>query len=219
MSIVPTKYGKMHIIDSDKVVSHALTLYGEWAMDELSLLSQIISPSMCVLDVGAFIGTHSLAFSKFVESTGQVYSFEPRKEIYAVLSENLSLNGCDNVTALNMGLDREQKTLDLQSMDVNELVNFGGLALDSDYCTADSVTYQIDISTIDSLGIKKIDIIKIDVEGMEGDVLNGAIETIARDRPIIFCECNSLNSGDEVLIFCQTQRFIKLQIFKWYNFI
>ena len=109
MSIVPTKYGKMHIIDSDKVVSHALTLYGEWAMDELSLLSQIISPGMCVLDVGAFIGTHSLAFSKFVGHTGQVYSFEPRKEIYAVLLENLSLNGCDNVTALNMGLDKEKK--------------------------------------------------------------------------------------------------------------
>jgi FkbM family methyltransferase len=207
MTIVPTKYGKMYVIDSDKVVSRALTLYGEWAVSELDLLAQIISPTMSVLDVGAFIGTHSLAFSEFVGESGKVYSFEPRKEIYAVLSENLAINACNNVTAFNIGLDKEQKTLELPSIDVNELVNFGGLALNSDFHAADSVNYQIDIATIDSLALGKIDVIKLDVEGMEVDVLNGATETITRDRPIVFCECNSLNAGLDVLLFCQARQY------------
>ena len=55
MNAVSTRYGRMRIIDADNVISRALTLYGEWAMDELNLLSQIITPGMCVLDVGAFI--------------------------------------------------------------------------------------------------------------------------------------------------------------------
>ncbi len=207
MSIVPTKYGKMHIIDSDKVVSQALTLYGEWATDEISLLSQIISPSMCVLDVGAFIGTHSLAFSKFVGKKGKVYSFEPRKEIYAILVENLAINHCKNVTAFNIGLDEKETVLDLPSIDINELVNFGGLALDSDFCSPNTDSYQVNISTIDSLGIEQIDVIKLDVEGMERNVLNGAVETITQCRPIVFCECNSLSAGYEILAFCQARQY------------
>ena len=207
MSIVSTQYGRMRIIDSDKTVSRALALYGEWAMDELSLLAQIISPGMCVLDVGAFIGTHSLAFSGFAGKKGRVYSFEPRKEIYEILSENLALNNCENVTALNIGLDEKEKNLVLQSINLNELVNFGGLSLDSDFCSLSSETYQIHISTIDGLGIEKVDVIKLDVEGMERSVLDGAIEVISRDRPVVFCECNSLSSGYEILEFCQAQQY------------
>ena len=207
MSMVSTKYGRMRIIDSDEIVSRSLVLYGEWAMDELSLLAQIISSNMCVLDVGAFIGTHSLAFSEFVGKKGKVYSFEPRKEIYAILSENLSINDCKNVTALNIGLAEKEKNLDLQSIDLNELVNFGGLSLESDFGTPSSNTYQIHISTIDSLEIEKIDVIKLDVEGMERSVLDGAVETISRDRPIVFCECNSLSAGYEILEFCQTRQY------------
>lgn len=207
MTIVSTIYGRMHIIDADKTVSHALDLYGEWAADEINLLAQIISPNMCILDVGAFIGTHSLAFSKFAGKTGKVYSFEPRKEIFAVLAENLSINDCKNVTALNIGLAEKEQNSDLHSIDLNELVNFGGLSLDSDSFSLNSDTYQIHISTIDSLGIDKIDVIKLDVEGMERRVLDGAVETISRDRPIVFCECNSLSAGYAIFEFCQTRQY------------
>ena len=207
MSIVVTQYGKMRIIDADKVVSHALGLYGEWAMDELNLLAQIISPGMSVLDVGAFIGTHSLAFSQFVGEKGKVYAFEPRKEIYAVLTENLLLNNCKNVSALNIGLGEIEKDITLQSIDLNEMVNFGGLSIDTEVDLSKSDTYQIHVSTIDGLGTGKIDVIKLDVEGMERSVLDGATETILRDRPVVFCECNSLGSGNEVLLFCQARDY------------
>jgi FkbM family methyltransferase len=204
MSIVSTQHGRMHIIDSDKVVSHALSLYGEWAMDEIMLLSRLILPGMCVLDIGAFIGTHSLSFSKFVGEKGQVYSFEPRKEIFSILSKNLSINDCKNVIALNLALADRKRNLDLQSMNLNGFMNFGGLSLEGNVAALNSDTYEINISTIDSLDIKKIDIIKIDVEGMERSVLNGAVEKILRDRPIIFCECNSLTSGYEIIEFCHS---------------
>jgi FkbM family methyltransferase len=203
MSIISTRYGKMRIIEADNVVSHALTLYGEWAQDELRLLERIIVPGMCVLDIGAFIGTHTLAFSEFVGQRGSVYSFEPRKEIFTILSENMSLNNCGNVTALNMGLAEKEQTLNLRSLDISEGINFGGLALDEHVSSLNDNTYQVHVSTIDSLDIAKIDVLKLDVEGMERKVLDGAIRTILRDRPVIFCECNSLVAGNEILVFCE----------------
>jgi FkbM family methyltransferase len=207
MSVVSTRYGKMSIIDADNVISRALALYGEWAMDEINLLAQLITPSMCVLDVGAFIGSHTLAFSKLVGRDGKVYSFEPRKEIYDILSKNLSINDLHNVTPLNIGLAEKEQFLNLRSLDINQAINFGGLALDANDNSQSSNTYQVSVSTIDGLNTEKIDMIKLDVEGMERRVLDGAIKTILRDRPIIFCECNSLNSGSEVLEFCQTTNY------------
>ena len=207
MSVVSTRYGRMRIIEADNVISRALALYGEWAMDELDLMAQIITPGMCVLDVGAFIGTHTLAFSEFVGPMGKVYSFEPRKDIYAILSENLTINNLQNVAALNMGLAEKQKTLNLQSLDINHSINFGRLALNESENPLRPGNYQISVSTIDDFGIEKIDVIKLDVEGMEGNVLDGAIKTVLRERPVIFCECNSLSAGSEILEFCRTTQY------------
>lgn len=207
MTVVATRYGTMNIIDSDKVVSRALALYGEWAQDELDLLAHIITPGMCVLDVGAFIGTHSLAFSRFAGGGGKVYSFEPRREIFAVLVANLLLNDCHNVTPLNIGLADIEQIANLQSLDLKQTVNFGGIPLDGDAGSATADTYPMELSTIDSLAIGTIDVIKLDVEGMERLVLNGAANAIARDRPIVFCECNSLTAGCEILEFCAARQY------------
>ncbi len=207
MSIVSTRFGKMRIIDKDEVVSRALSLYGEWAMDEVSLLAKLIRPGMCVLDVGAFIGTHTLAFSKFVGPTGKVYSFEPRKEIYEILTENVSINDCENVSALNVGLAEKEQILTLPLVDINQVLNFGGLSLETDNALPSSGTCQVHISTIDGLDFEKIDLIKLDVEGMERKVLDGAVKTILRDRPMIFCECNSLSGGARVFELSQSMRY------------
>lgn len=204
MNVVSTRYGKMRIIEADTVVSRSLAVYGEWAMDELNFLGQIIAPGMRVLDVGAFIGTHTLAFSEFVGKQGKVYSFEPRKEIHAILAENISLNNLKNVTSFNMGLAEKEDILSLQSLDISEDINFGGLALDSNGTTATTNRYDVRISTIDNYNFEKLDVIKLDVEGMERKVLDGAIKTILRDKPIIFCECNSLIAGNELLEFCES---------------
>ena len=205
MSIVSTRYGDMRIIDNDKVISHSLLIYGEWAMDEINLLKQIITPGAYVLDVGAFIGTHTLAFSNMVGEQGKVYSFEPRREIYTILSENISTN-CKNVIAQNIGLAEELKTLHLDRIDTKSNENFGGLSLSEDL-ESSSNTYQVEISTIDVLDFKKIDLIKIDVEGMERKVLDGAVKSIRRHKPVIYCECNSLNAGNEIIEFCSEQKY------------
>jgi FkbM family methyltransferase len=201
MSIVSTRYGTMRVLDSDQIVSRSLALYGEWAQDEVSLLANFVSAGSCVLDVGAFIGTHALAFSKLLGAQGKVFSFEPRREIYAVLCENLATNECANVTALNLGLGKQNRKLILSCIDLQSNANFGGLSLTDAAVT--TAGYEVDVSTLDELHIERIDLLKIDVEGMEREVLDGAMHSISRHRPVIFCECNSINSGSQLLQFCQ----------------
>ncbi|UVL38917.1 FkbM family methyltransferase [Pseudomonas sp. B21-040] len=205
--MISTKYGKMNVIAADQIVSHSLSLYGEWAGDELDFLSKLIKPGMNVLDVGAFIGTHTLAFAQFVGESGRVYSFEPRKEIYQVLCSNILANHLKHVTAFNKGLAETTGYIALEAIDITESVNFGGLSIDNLIPEKINNVYQVEISTVDSLGVSTVDFIKLDVEGMERRVLEGAIKVIEKDQPLIFCECNSLFSGYEIFEFCQSLNY------------
>ncbi|MHC8298788.1 FkbM family methyltransferase [Pseudomonas sp. ZS1P83] len=205
--MISTKYGKMNVIPADKIISHSLSLYGEWAGCELSFLHKLVKPGMHVLDIGAFIGTHTLAFARFVGTSGQVYSFEPRKEIYQILCSNIEANGIKHVQAFNMGLAEAAGSIALESIDIKESVNFGGLSIDNVVPKEIANIYDVHISTVDKLNVPAVHFMKLDVEGMERRVLEGAIEVIARDQPLIFCECNSLTSGYEIFEFCQPLKY------------
>lgn len=207
MGIVVTKYGRMHVIESDAVVSRSLKLYGEWADDELLLLKALIVPGMSVLDVGAFIGTHTLAFANFCGSQGAVTSFEPRREIFNVLAANVALNGYDNVKVHNLGLAEKAFELTLETLNLDDGSNFGGLALEGAGMASTVASYQTGVVTLDSLAPERVDLIKLDVEGMEARVLAGAAATLARCRPIVFCECNDLEGGAELLAFCRAHGY------------
>ncbi|KRB83388.1 hypothetical protein ASE26_13035 [Duganella sp. Root198D2] len=197
----------MHVIESDAVVSRSLKLYGEWADDELLLLKALIVPGMSVLDVGAFIGTHTLAFASFCGSQGAVTSFEPRREIFSVLAANVALNGYGNVTVHNLGLAEKAFELTLEALNLDDGSNFGGLALEGAGTASTAASYQTGVVTLDSLAPERVDLIKLDVEGMEARVLAGAAATIARCRPIVFCECNDLEGGAELLAFCRANGY------------
>ena len=201
--MISTKYGKMNVIAADRIVSHSLSLYGEWAGDELNFLHKLVKPGMHVLDIGAFIGTHTLAFSRFVGPSGQVYSFEPRREIYQVLCSNIDANEIKHVQAFNMGLAEAVGSIALESIDIAESVNFGGLSIEGFVPKDIKNIYEVPISTVDMLEVPAVDFMKLDVEGMERRVLEGAVEVITRDQPLIFCECNSLASGYEIFEFCK----------------
>jgi FkbM family methyltransferase len=207
MTIVKTRHGLMKVIESDAVVSKSLTLYGEWAYRELLVMQKFIRLGMSVLDVGAFVGSHTLAFSHFVGSAGKVYAFEPRREIYNILKENVELNDVGNVKTFNVGLSDESGKLYLEPIDISSNGNFGGLVLGADTGHGLEKSYSVDILTIDLLGLPAVDFIKLDVEGMELHVLNGAKHTLIKDAPVIFCECNTLSLAGGILEFAKSLEY------------
>ena|SRR5437868_1400172 len=95
---VRTRYGQMAVFANDTgAVSRSLLTYGEWAENELSFLGTLILPGATVLDVGAYIGTHTLAFSKLVGSEGRVVAIEPQPKTFELLTKNVFANRLTNV--------------------------------------------------------------------------------------------------------------------------
>ncbi|BDX22499.1 hypothetical protein TUM22923_18200 [Polynucleobacter sp. TUM22923] len=206
MSLISTRYGEFNIIDTDSVISGSLRLYGEWAQHEIDLLAYFIQPGSVVVDAGAFIGTHARAFSALVGATGKVLAFEPRQATGAVLIENARLSPIANIRVINSALGSTEKTVTVQSQHIETGDNFGALTLKPTEGKDDSGE-KVAITTLDAYMLDRLDFIKIDVEGMELEVLNGAKKTVARCRSIIFAECNSLEASVPLIKWGQEQNY------------
>ncbi|AEG91956.1 FkbM family methyltransferase [Ramlibacter tataouinensis] len=198
--LATTRYGDMECLSGDSVVSRSLVQYGEWAQLELELLAALIRPGTVVLDVGAFLGTHTLAFATMVGPEGVVHSFEPRAGIREVLRRNVERNGLLQVVLHACALGSRAERIEVPAIDLESEANFGGLALEGHEAAARTET--IVIERLDDLAIDRLDFIKLDAEGMEADVLAGARRTLAHQRPLLFAECNDLERGSRTLAAC-----------------
>ena len=177
------RYGPMLYLANDLYVGRSLDLYGEWSEGEMDLLRQVIRPGNVVLDIGANIGSHTLFFAQATGPKGAVLAFEPQRMIFQILCGNVALNGLSNVHTHRAALGRRPGSIRVPLLDVAAEQNFGALSLDN-IETGESV----ELKTIDSLGLPACHVIKIDVEGMEGEVIAGGEATIGRFRPILYVE-------------------------------
>ena len=155
---------------------------------KLIFLSYFISHGQCVVDIGSFIGTHTLAFSNIVGSKGKVISYEANPVSHNLLDKNIVLNECKNVKSFNIGLSDTKKVVRVNIP--NEVKsNLGSLSLINNEVKKNGT--QIELNTLDSFNLKDCRLMKIDVEGMEWQVLKGAARTINRTKPYIYFECNN----------------------------
>ncbi len=197
---VSGRYGRFVTLVHDQIASESIRRYGEWAELELQFLSKLIRRGDCILDVGAYIGTHTLAFAAFTGSGGLVTAFEPRREVFSILEENATrLNTPPNVTLMQCALGAAPGELRLPPLDrTGQAGNPGGAALcNVPESTLDS--YSVAVRTIDSLDLQRLDLLKLDVEGAESDVIAGATRSLQRHHPIIYAEANSLDAAVPLL--------------------
>lgn len=150
----------------------------------LTLLNRISSP--VVLDIGANIGNHALAFST---AASHVYAFEPLPAVYELLDANIRDNGINNISAFPFALSDTAEDATIYMVSEG---NVGASSFDrrDDTAQAVTVTKKIGDKVVKDLGLKKIDLIKLDVEAHEAFVLRGLKETLAYHKPIITMEWN-----------------------------
>lgn len=150
-----------------------------YEIDELEYIKQhIIKPDMIYVDVGANIGNHSIFFSKTC-SAHKVYCFEPIPSTCNILKKNLDLNTCNNTEVYNIALAATEDYCSIKRTDPN---NIGGTQLKADK------SGSIPAKKLDDYPLSEINIIKIDVEGMEYEVLIGAENSIRKNKPVILIE-------------------------------
>ena len=100
---IKTKYGQMYYYKNDKFIGASLEYYGEYTGLEIDYIKSYIQDNDIIIDIGANIGTHTLAYSSLVPN-GQVLSFEPNQKNYNVLVKNVKQNSLDNVHVFLSGL-------------------------------------------------------------------------------------------------------------------
>jgi FkbM family methyltransferase len=160
-------------------------LYGTFEVATQRLLRRLARPGHVAADVGANIGYHTLTLSQLVGLTGKVYAFEPHPQTLARLKLNLAANDCRNVQIYSIALSDRKSEAELfvgQSHGQASLRFHGRQA-----CSMACVTERLDVIFAD---LPRLDIIKIDVEGAEHLVLQGALETLRRLRPHVILERN-----------------------------
>ena len=94
----------------DAFMCDYLMRFGRYESEVESVLSRLVTKETTFVDVGANIGYFTVIFSK---SARTVYAFEPVPTIFERLSRNLSLNGCENVRALQLAVSKERARLRL----------------------------------------------------------------------------------------------------------
>ncbi|MEM7442557.1 MAG: FkbM family methyltransferase [Pseudomonadota bacterium] len=198
-----TRYGAMYVPKADTYIGRSLVQYGEWTQRELAVIGQLIKPGMVVADVGANIGTHTLAMAKMVGAAGQVVAFEPQPFTFRILSTNLLVNGCRNVVAINAGVGSQEAWIDVPELDYEKPTNFGALNIGGRTRSIADVTARMPVPQLkldDVPVMRDVRLIKIDVEGMEEAVIAGSSNLIERNRPILYVENECPGDTSESLI-------------------
>jgi len=194
------RHGLLSHYDSDNTIGSSLRLYGEWAEQEIFLFSKYVQPGATFIDVGSNIGSHTVAVSKIIGDAGIVYSLEAQHAIFQILGMNILLNNAKNIIALHglVGSDLHSEYIPYENKYDNQ--NYGAKSYVKHKPERQENTVPILGISIDSLNLKKCDFIKIDVEGMELDVILGAIKTINQSRPYVYFEQNSSRNLENIFL-------------------
>lgn len=190
-----SKYGYCLYNKNDMYVGKSIDLYGEYCEDESAFLAQICKPNDIVVEVGANIGTHTVMMAKKVGFGGKVFAFEPQRIVYQTLCANIALNSIKNVYAYNMAVGAKEGHVYIPSMDYESTNNFGGVSVKENIQGEKIQLVNLD----DFLEIDLCKLIKIDVEGMEIDVLKGAVNIISRHSPILYLENDRVEKSKELI--------------------
>lgn len=183
--VADCRYGRMMYLANDRYLGQALERYGEYSEAEVDLWRQLVQPNWIVADLGANIGTHTVAMARLVPQ-GFVLAAEPLLYLYYLLCGNLALNGLAHVKAVNAAIGAERGYIRTPLLDYTVEENYGGLPLRD---VQEVPGRRVPLIPLDEL-LPVVHLIKADVEGMEGEVLKGASRLIRECRPILYLEAN-----------------------------
>jgi FkbM family methyltransferase len=167
------------------------------ALGLLSARRRFFGPGVVAIDGGANIGVHTLEWARHMHGWGRVIAFEAQEYVFYALAGNIALNNCWNASARWAALGEQDGFLDVPEPDYLQAGSFGSLELRPRQGTefiGQDISYDADdcvrtrMQHIDGLALERLDFLKLDVEGMEMDVLRGARRALERHKPVVLVE-------------------------------
>jgi FkbM family methyltransferase len=163
----------------------------------LELRRKFHGDGLIAVDCGANIGVHTVEWARYMTGWGTVLAFEAQERVYYALAGNIAINNCFNARVVNAAVSSRSGTMKIPRPNYLANASFGSLELKRaerpefigqviDY--SEDKMVDVPMVHLDALNFSRLDLLKIDVEGMEFDVLEGAAKCIAEKRPILLVE-------------------------------
>lgn len=182
-----TDYGVYKTIEGDLVTKQLLD-YSAHCRNELAMLSHFLKEGDNMLDIGAHIGAFSIPLVIKLNKKIKIFSFEPQKEIFNLLQENVASNVLSNYIKCFEGVVSSSSQSFKKVMDPNNSMACFFIPGES---TSSLTSYHLDVMASQGEIPSDIDAIKIDVEGAEADVFKSCQDIINANLPIIYTEINT----------------------------
>jgi FkbM family methyltransferase len=200
--LVEARYGRMIVNRHDVYVGRSFLTYGEFSEGEVHFLRALVGPGMAVVEAGANYGAHTIPLAQMVGRGGTVLAIEPQRLAYQALCGNTALNSLAQVKTIQAAVGAAMGQIVVPALDPDVPNNIGGLALGSH-----EHGERVPQITVDSLDVPRLDLLKADVEGMEPEVLIGAVATLRRHRPLLYLESDRDDRRAELLTLLRAHRY------------
>ena len=201
LKIINTQFGKIVVNINDQFIGKSFINQKYWGLQDIEVISKIIEYKckkknrIVFYDVGANIGSHSIALSNIFKNKILIRAFEAQSTIYQMFNQSIKINNLNNIEVYHNAVsDKNDEIIRIDLPDYSKHNNFGALELFKPFQNSDNADMQKsgifeDVKTI-KLDIfdEEVDVIKIDVEGMESLVLKGSNNLIVNHRPFLFIE-------------------------------
>lgn len=198
-NVFSRRQGINYCLDLSETIDSAVYYRGYFEPLVRRIIDKFVKPGMVVFDIGANIGCHTFYFAKKVGEEGRVFAFEPMSRVFQRLKKNAELNSFKNVVLEKIALsdiNRRNQTAWFQ----NSYPLFK-----TKEPTDRKAEEKIDFFTLDDYteerNLKRIDFIKIDVDGYEYKILWGSAESLKKFQPLMIIEFgkNNLEKCGDIL--------------------
>ena len=211
--IAPTDHGTMIVNRFDQFVAQPNVAFGcayqllstasydasevEMVLKLLDVRRRHYGDGLVTVDCGANIGVHTIEWAKHMTGWGIVLAIEAQERIYYALAGNIAINNCFNARAILAAVTNQNGTMKIPNPNYLVPSSFGSLELrkrENTEFIGQPIDYSegkmVDVKTVrlDSFNFPRLDLIKMDVEGMELEALAGGAKSIAEMRPILLVE-------------------------------
>lgn len=166
---------------------HRLYYLGFVEQNTFNIIKKLLPVDGVFVDIGANIGIYSCIMANHVGVKGSVIAFEPMPENLEELYSNIALNQLKNIEVNELALSNRQQDFNLYVPFAHQQGSTGCTQIwnPGDWVSVGST----DATTLDiAFQKERLDFIKIDTQGHEFEILQGAFSTIERFQPLILCE-------------------------------
>ncbi len=177
--LIDVQGSKMYVDSRDIGVAPFLLEWGFYEKYETELFKRLVKKGMVVVDIGANIGYYTLLAAHLVGDKGKVFAFEPDPYNYNLLCKNIEVNGYKNVTLVRKAVFSKSGKMKL----FLDKSNLGGHSL-SEANVDKSASIMVDVTSLDDYFKNEdceIAVIKMDVQGLEMEVLEGMTNIISQN--------------------------------------